>query len=364
MKKFKLMSALLASALLFTACGSQKPAESSASEASAAGMSQQASEQMSEKMSEQASSTEKSAMEAKLLRGYAAPHGEKSFARVGVVVSGEKIVAVTLDEFQYGDLQSGNTFLPLATAEGATVNLFSKNLNDESYSKHMTEKAKSTQTRMASLKAIYDFAMGKTVAELEEALSKAEAGKPMDAISSSTLVDTQGYVKAIVDTVKMPVSTTTMRVESVDGLKIGAMQDAAHGTKSAADILVVVSGDKVVGANLDEFQYLPKGDKVMGVPNSDKKFAESYPEGQVLASKIVNNEFYSALMTEKAKATKTWMASAEAIQAYAAGKTVAELEKLVSENEAGKPVDAISESTFVDTLGYVKAIVNTAKAAK
>lgn len=87
----------------------------------------------------------------------------------------------------------------------------------------------------------------------------------------------------------------------------------------------MVEGDKVVAANIDEFQFLQEGTPV---PNSDKEFGENYAEGKILASKKVNVEAYSKNMAEKGKATKSLKENYSVIEQYVVGKTIADLEKV------------------------------------
>lgn len=70
-----------------------------------------------------------------LHRGYGAPHGERSFARAAVLTAGDKIVAVTIDEFQYMAPAEGLTPVPNSDkgfAAGAKEGmvLISKRVND------------------------------------------------------------------------------------------------------------------------------------------------------------------------------------------------------------------------------------------
>lgn len=166
---------------------------------------------------------------------------------------------------------------------------------------------------------------------------------------------------------KEPASNTTETTTSASAeIKMGRATYAAHGTKSFTDVVVAMQGDKIAGVSLDEYQFIDKN-SVTGVPNSDnvEDFAASFKDPNVvLASKLENAEYYSKLMTEKAESTTPWDKSIEAIQNFAVGKTVAELETVLSENEAEKMVDVISGATLEDTKGYLAAIVEAAKALK
>lgn len=65
-------------------------------------------------------------------------------------------------------------------------------------------------------------------------------------------------------------------------------------------------------------------------------------------------------MKDKANATKSIMDNYRAITDFVTGKTIEEVQTVVDENEAGKPVDAISEATLVDTVGYLQMILDAA----
>ena len=151
-------------------------------------------------------------------------------------------------------------------------------------------------------------------------------------------------------------------------IKMGRTTFAAHGTKCFTVAVVAMSGDKIVGASIDDYQFMST-DVAKGVPNSDKladgDFATNYKDPKmVLASKSENAEYYSEHMKEAAKSTVPLDKNYAAIQAFVTGKTVAELEDVLSKNDAEKMVDAVAGATLVDTKGYVSAIVAAAKAAK
>lgn len=150
--------------------------------------------------------------------------------------------------------------------------------------------------------------------------------------------------------------------EDAAAIKLGQVQWAAHGNKCFAVITVALQGDKIVAAHIDEYQWMA-ADTSVGVPNSDQPFGESYPEGKVLASKRVNAAAYSASMA-KAGSTVALDVNYDLIQAYAVGKTVAELEAALEGKTAAEMVDAVSGATLVDTLGYLQGILAAAKAAQ
>src|SRR5699024_3833264 len=138
----------------------------------------------------------KEAIEGKLVlrRSLKAPHGEGTFARIAVVTDGDKLVDVTIDELQYFDEDSDFVGLPnqdedtefkADNKEGKILG--SKIMNDEKYSAMMKEKAESTVSIWDNYKAIEEFAMGKTIDELKEAIADAEDGKAIDAVTGATL---------------------------------------------------------------------------------------------------------------------------------------------------------------------------------
>ena len=149
---------------------------------------------------------------------------------------------------------------------------------------------------------------------------------------------------------------------------MGQVDYAAHGDKSFAVITVALQDDVIVAAKIDEFQFMGDREdlKAVGVPNSDGAFGQSYPEGQVLASKRVNSDLYSLNM-QRAGSTVQIAANFDAIEAFAKGKTVAELEAIVNgytEETKAEFIDAVSGATTADSWGYARGILAAAKAAK
>lgn len=150
-------------------------------------------------------------------------------------------------------------------------------------------------------------------------------------------------------------------------IKLGQVDYAAHGTGCFAVITAAVQDDVIVAAKIDEFQFI--GDRedlaAIGVPNSDGSFGDNYPEGKVLGSKRVNNELYSLNM-QRAGSTVQIAANYDAIEAFATGKTIAELEAFVNGYTAdtkAEAIDAVAGATTADTWGYLQGILAAAKAA-
>ena len=144
-------------------------------------------------------------------------------------------------------------------------------------------------------------------------------------------------------------------------IKLGQVQWAAHGTKCFAVMTVVLQGDVIVAAHIDEYQV---GAGMVGVPNSENGFG-GFTDGKVLYSKRVNAAAYSANMT-KAGSTVALDVNYDLIQNFCVGKTVAELEAVIAgfNGDATAAVDAVTGATLVDTLGYLTGLLEAAKAAK
>ena len=143
-------------------------------------------------------------------------------------------------------------------------------------------------------------------------------------------------------------------------LQIGQVEAAAHGTKCFTTATVVVEGDKILLAYIDDYQYLSAADAT-GIPNSET-LADYWNEGLVLGSKRVNAEMYSANMA-KSGSTVAIDVNYNTIQDYVAGKTIAEVEELAGKT-SDELIDTISGATLVDMPGYLNAIVEAAKAAQ
>ncbi len=293
-----------------------------------------------------------------------AAHGTYSFAATTAVLAGDTIVAAYIDEYQYLDADtytgvpnSDATFGEMALAVEKV--LASKKLNVEAYSANMSESGGATQTLDTSWMAIEEFCVGKTITELEEWAGSAEGA---DVIAGSTLVDTVGYVKAVVEAAKTaPVSTADPANFADVDVKIANVDFAAHGTYCFTLASTAVIDDVIVATIVDDYQYLSATDYV-GVPNSDATFGETALENdKVLASKRTNMEAYSANMSESGGATLTLDTSWTAIEEFCVGKTITELEEWAGSAEGA---DVIAGSTLVDTVGYTKAIIEAAKMAK
>lgn len=142
------------------------------------------------------------AAEIKLGKADFAAHGTKSFTVAVVALDGDKIVAAYIDEYQM--LGTGET-IGVPNAESAfTVGetwLASKKVNNEFYSNNMA-RAGSTVTIADNFAAIENFVLGMTVSELEALLNSTEKEAAVDLVTGATLVDTYGYLSALLAAAK------------------------------------------------------------------------------------------------------------------------------------------------------------------
>mgnify|MGYP007046427473 CR=1 FL=1 len=134
-------------------------------------------------------------------------------------------------------------------------------------------------------------------------------------------------------------------------VKIGQVEYAAHGTSCFAVMTVALDGDTIVAAHINEFQFLDAA-SAEGVPNSSESFDKNFHEG-----KVVNNGMYSTNMVNKAGATMPLGVGYKAIEAFATGKTITELEAAIDGKSKSEMIDAVSSCTLVDTLGYLQGLL-------
>ena len=270
-----------------------------------------------------------------------AAQGTKCFTVTTVVVEGETIVDVNIDEFQYMD-STTTTGVPnsenFKTAEG--YHLVSKVENNTVYSQNMATKGGATMEIAAGYKAIEDFCIGKTAADLEG----------VDTVSGATLTDTAGYVAEVAKAAKAAAETEAVTYEgSIEEGALKVVLGAAHGTKCFTLTAAYAVEGTVVLSYIDEFQYMDPA-TTTGVPNAEN-FASYVTDGTHLVSKRVNNETYSNNMATKGGATMKLADGYDAIQNFCNGSAIADLEG----------VDSVSGATLVDTAGYISEIVKAAK---
>ncbi len=127
----------------------------------------------------------------------AAAHGEQCYTSAISLVQGDKIVATSIDDFQYMATDTAG-LKPVPNSDGkfgagavSGQTLMSKSVNSPMYSKLIKEKGNGTQEWLVSMQAIENEMAGKSVSD-----------KAPDTVSGATLVDTPNYAKAAVQAAK------------------------------------------------------------------------------------------------------------------------------------------------------------------
>ena len=152
-----------------------------------------------------------------------AAHGTKCFTLAAAAMSENKIVGSIIDDYQVMDkatsvgVPNSDVYFGKNFAEGKVLG--SKLANAAQYSKNMAEKAKATTPVDESLAAIRKFISGKTGSEILKKLATTTKVGMVDAVSGATLVDTQGYLSAIVTAVKSIEPT----VETIDAVSTASI---------------------------------------------------------------------------------------------------------------------------------------------
>lgn len=330
----------------------------------------EASEDTEDSASADSTVEENQAHQMTLKLGYGAPHGERSFSAIFVGLEGDTITNVSIDEFQFMDASENYQGVPNSDndfGEGYDENqvLISKVENNEAYSKLMAEKAEAINSLVEGYQAISEFAEGKTISELEEAIDDLHRVEDpsgiSDVVSGATLVDTPGYLEEIVRVAKGGFKFSTDGVEDIENAELSYSLQAPHGSKSFALVGVLHQDDMIIAAIQDELQFMDDAD-VEGVPNSDQAFGEAYHENSILISKRANTESYSELMANKGNATMTYDENHQAISEFVAGMTVQELQEVIDQlagKESEETTDTVLGATFADETGYLEAILNT-----
>lgn len=147
---------------------------------------------------------------AKIGVAYGACHSHGVTVATVAVVDGV-IVDAKIDEIYFTNADEKWTVLPngeeVAVTADATVVAISKRANDEAYSARMVENG--GQTVATSYDGIQAFVIGKTVAELEEAVkgydpedSDSKAAFKTDVVSGATLTDTLKYTLVLLEAAK------------------------------------------------------------------------------------------------------------------------------------------------------------------
>ncbi|QVK20477.1 hypothetical protein KHQ82_09140 [Mycoplasmatota bacterium] len=131
-----------------------------------------------------------------------APHGNRSFSVTSVAMSDDKIVGVTIEEYQFWKYESYDEVVCVPNGkdvegfggnyDSSTKCLGSKRANNDVYSAKMTDIAGATQEWIESIKAIEDYAVDKTISELKE------FKEDTDTIAGSTLTGNYGYLQSVI----------------------------------------------------------------------------------------------------------------------------------------------------------------------
>ena len=196
-------------------------------------------------------------------------HGS-GFVVAMVALAGDKIAAVSIDEYQFMDPSQIKTPLPNTENLGKSyldptkMVLASKLQNVDYYSTNMANEGKATQTWDKNMAGVVDFAKGKTIDELDSAIkgNKGSDGKDKDpktdAVASATFQSTNGYLSAILDAAqnasKANVSSS-IDASKVSNLKIGRTDYNAHGTGFVIAGAVTLE-NKIVAVSIDEYQFM------------------------------------------------------------------------------------------------------------
>lgn len=209
---------------------------------------------------------------------------------------------------------------------------------------------------------------GKALPQLEEQVVAAN-GWNIDGVAGATMTS-RAVKKAVAECLGetyeeevKPVETAgpAANIKIEGGLQLGQTLGAAHGTQCFTQAYAAVWNDTVVAAYIDDFQFVDTSMDLPGVPNSDGELAQGFAEGQLLTTKRTIAPAYSKIMAEHGGATLTIDANFDAIQSYAVGKTIAELETAAADP---KIVDAVSGATLTDTAGYLGVIAQAARNAQ
>lgn len=284
----------------------------------------------------------------------------RSFTNVVVATSGDKIVGAFIDEYQYFDEADNYQAVPNTDqkfGEGAKEGriLASKIDNKDPYSETMKE-AGGEATLMDNYNAVTDFVKGKTIAELEDFLNENDDEAIIDALSGATFTSTPNLLRYVVEAAKDDTFVIEGHAENPDDIELRYALGAPHGDRSFANAVVAVEGDKIVAASIDEFQYIEEGVTKQG---EGSEFAEDFADSKtVLASNLENDELYSDLMAEKAGATKSIAENFNAIEKFVVGKTINEVKETIAGATEGEAIDAVSETTLVDTANYLQLIID------
>lgn len=196
-------------------------------------------------------------------------------------------------------------------------------------------------------------------AETEEKAEESKEGEEKETEESEESVENKEEAADEKADDKEKEDTETSETPAVEGNLVLHRAYPDEASRSFTTVVVATSADKIVDAFIDEYQYFGEDEGYEGVPNSDKGFGEGAKEGRILASKIVNKDPYSEAM-KNAGGEVTLMDNYNAVTDFVKGKTIAELEEVLNEDDE-KIMDAISGATFSSTPNLLRYIVEAAK---
>lgn len=299
--------------------------------------------------------------EAKIGMAYYNAHPGAVASAVAVVDTNGKVLSAYIDDIFYRNLNAGYVGLPGVDSSRITTHLVNpadtvtskKNeINSKLYGDAMA-KSGSTVTPIDNLQKIEQFAVGKTIAELEAVIAKdiTVAKDEIQAATGATFVDNQGYLNTILLAAKdAQKSADTFTVSNSNNVVLKQAYYNAHGSPAVAT--AVVEGDTVVAAYIDEI-YFFKNDGANVVFDVDaEKSLPKFVEGDVISSKKVSGAYGAALPGGP------YVDQITAIEKFVKGKTVAELQGAYSKLAAEGAVvaDVVSGATMRDTKNYIKNV--------
>lgn len=196
-------------------------------------------------------------------------------------------------------------------------------------------------------------------AETEEKAEESKEGEEKETEESEESVENKEEAADEKADDKEKEDTEASESPAVEGNLVLHRAYPDEASRSFTTVVVATSADKIIDAFIDEYQYFGEDEGYEGVPNSDKGFGEGAKEGRILASKIVNKDPYSEAM-KNAGGEVTLMDNYNAVTDFVKGKTIAELEEVLNEDDE-KIMDAISGATFSSTPNLLRYIVEAAK---
>lgn len=359
MKKFNIISLLLVSAFVLSSCG--KTSDKANNKKEEIAVEDKAIDKKEGKVEEvKPQNPDQAEGNVILHRSYPRNKGAKSFTRIVVATSQDKIVGLSIDQYQYENSTSDlkavvNSDKDFGKGAVKDKKLVSKMENEKLYSAEMKKSGAKTSLG-ENYEAIANFVKGKTIGEVEAFLKDKTDKQIMEAVGKTDFESTPYLIKAIVDSAKDNKFISVGHAEDPENLTFKTIIGKGHGDNSFADCLVAMEGDRIVAASFDEYQYLEDG---LGLSNADDEFAKGYADSKnVLGSKLENSDKYSNLMAEKAKSKVSIKDNFEAIEKFVSGKTVDEIKDAIASKKDDGTIDSITGATLKDTASYLQLIVD------